>query len=307
MDDDPPPRGDDAGRPGARAGRGPRRWPVRRDRHPAGGRRCDRDQHRRSEGRPVAPPGLHLERRPRAPRARPHRPGGVRDAVRPVARGHARLIGPVCRPGAGPANRVSALDAAGRDAGDEPLRRVEEQQDDRDRDQDRRRGQVVPLGLELLPGSAAGPAARSASPPWRSGSGQEEVVPRGQEVEEEDDGQGRRGERKQDPPERAQLRAAVDPGGLLELDRDRVVVALEDPDAERDRGHGEGDHQADVRVRQLQLDREEVQRDQQHRGRDQLRGQERGQAEAAARELVATERVGGGRRDDQADDRGARS
>ena len=54
----------------------------------------------------------------------------------------------------------------------------------------------------------------------------------------------------------------------------------------------------------FELDREDVDRDEQHRGRDQLRREERRQPEAAARELVAAERVGRGRRDDQADDRG---
>ena len=72
----------------------------------------------------------------------------------------------------------------------------------------------------------------------------EVLAPRGQEVEQEHDGERRQRQRQQDLAERLELRAAVDEGGLLEVDGHRVVVALEDPDAERHRGHGVGDDQA---------------------------------------------------------------
>ena len=82
-------------------------------------------------------------------------------------------------------------------------------------------------------------------------------------------------DRQDDAEEGAPDRTAVDEGGLLELDRDRVELVAHDPDDDRQHHQRVEQDQADARVeqRELLVEHEERQREDDRR-QDQLRQEE---------------------------------
>ena len=106
-----------------------------------------------------------------------------------------------------------------------------------------------------------------------------------------------------DLPEQPRQRAAVDDRRLLDLHRDLVEEALEQPD-----GHREGHHQVDqdqalVGVHDLQVAQRHEERDDDDDAREELREQHRPQQRVAAGDPVAREAVAAEHADDQGDGR----
>src|SRR6266545_2446498 len=95
----------------------------------------------------------------------------------------------------------SAFDASGREAGDQVLLEIEEERDHGDRDDDRAGGEVAPLLREAPYEEAQAHRGRVHVLLVHERGAQDELVPPGQEAEERGDGDGRFGERQDDPQE----------------------------------------------------------------------------------------------------------
>ncbi len=80
--------------------------------------------------------------------------------------------------------------------------------------------------------------------------GEEILVPAQHEREDERCHHARQRDRQHDAEERAPDRQAVDEGGLLELDRDRIELVAHDPDDDRQHHQRIEQDQADARVEQ---------------------------------------------------------
>ena len=117
--------------------------------------------------------------------------------------------------------------------------------------------------------------------------GDEELALRGDERQQEDDRQHRRGERQDDPEERLVVRRPVDLGALVEVPRDRVEEALDQPGVGAERAAEVEEHdrhdgaRADRRVRVVELVDHQVDGDERQRRREHL-DQQQGEDSRAA-------------------------
>ena len=94
---------------------------------------------------------------------------------------------------------------------------------------------------------------------------------------------------------------------LLELDRQRVEVALQHEDAERDGGGCVGEDQRPRRVEKAELDGQQLeQRDEEDDRREHLAGEEEARRDALPKEAIPAEGICRGRRQDDGEDRGQR-
>ena len=119
------------------------------------------------------------------------------------------------------------------------------------------------------------------------------------EGEQEDDHQDRQRHRQQHAAEALPGRRAVDARGLLDLVRQRVVVALDGPHMHRD-ASGVGQHERGMGVQPqcrpggADAVEDGIDRDQREHGREHLHQHQAGQQLASASKAQARQRIGGG-------------
>src|SRR5207237_4160691 len=101
------------------------------------------------------------------------------------------------------------------------------------------------------------------------------------------------GDGKDDPHHRPEARGPVDARALLELLRDRLEVAHEQPRAERDEERGVGEDQGPRRIAQLEVADDIRERDEEQRRRHQVRDEDGGAQRARHRKLQPRQRVAG--------------
>ena len=154
---------------------------------------------------------------------------------------------------------------------------------------------------------------RAGAPRHGHGSGrggqresEQEFVERRDHREDRRRRESRRSQRKCDPDERRQAGIAIDHGGFLQIDRDLVEEAFHHPDAEGDVEGRVDQDQPGPGIDQLQLQYEQIDRNQDHdRGNNPQRQQRQPgltlqpEAETKARDRVGAERTEGDRNDNR--------
>jgi len=121
--------------------------------------------------------------------------------------------------------------------------------------------------------------------------GPEEIAPVSHEYENGQGGQGGLGQGKHDPPPDGELAGPVDPGRLLEVLRDGLIILLDEVDAEGAHARGKDDAQEvvvqpDMAAREKERDHEELEGD--HHG-----GEDEEEDQLPSGKLDASEGIGG--------------
>src|SRR3954451_21344671 len=196
------------------------------------------------------------------------RPVSARDAVATdtpaawatsVNRGPAPITGRRARTGA-----ARSLDRAHRQAPDEVALDEEREGHDRQGPDHAGRAHRPPVDVDP-PDQRRGPDRHRLGCRGRGQYEREqELVVGGDHREDARRDEARRGERQDDPTERAEAGVAVDHRRLLEVDRDLAEEALHHPDDDRHVEGGIHDDQADLRVQEPEPLHDEEQRDDDH-------------------------------------------
>src|SRR5437762_346524 len=131
----------------------------------------------------------------------------------------------------------------------------------------------------------------------------DELVPRQREGEDPRREDAGHRDREDDPHHGAEARGPVDPPALLQLLRDRLEVAHEEPRAERDQERRVGEDQRPRRVAELEVADDVGERDEEQRRRHEICHEDRGAERARQRELQARERVPREQTAEERDDR----
>ena len=114
-------------------------------------------------------------------------------------------------------------------------------------------------------------------------------------------------DREDDVDHRLPARRAVDPGAFLELLRDRLEVAHQQPGAERDQEGRVGEDQRPRRVAQVEVADDVGERDEEQRLRHQVGDEDAGAEAAGEGEVEARQRVAGEQPAEQRDRGGRRA
>src|SRR4051794_35307378 len=175
------------------------------------------------------------------------------------------------------------------------LEREEDTQRDRQRDE-RRRGDELDVRPELAQLGEDRDGVRLDVATERQGDDQ--VVPRPQELEDRQRGDGGQAERQDQPQEDPHLRGAVDPRGFEDVARYAGEEVAQQEDRERHPERHVEQDQAEHGVEQARVVVEREDRDQRHLDRHDEEADDDDEQHVAARELQPCERVAGHRGDD---------